>query len=159
MIRQFAALKRMKELREEKLQLAVEAKRRELRQALALHQQAVMAAQENARMLPEREKAIYAELIGRVEKPNRFEIAKEKVQRLEAEQQQLEDQARHLQAEAETRGRELEQLRLAHRRTQIERDKYQTTMQELELEARLLSEAKEESEQEEAASTRFTAIA
>ncbi len=157
MIRQFAALCRMKQLREEKLQSAVEAKRREIRDAVLRHEEAVQLAREHALHLPEREKAIYAELLGRVEKPQRFEIAKHRVQQLELEQQQLVDRAKQEEREIARLEEELQELRAQHRRAQIERDKYQTTKQELEKEARLLSETKEESEQEEAAAARFMA--
>lgn len=157
MIRQFSALCRVKELREEKLALAVEAKRREIRSA----ERELAEARENSAafrsQFAEREQAIYAELIGRIELPDAFELAREKVRRLEAEQQRLDDLARQAERNLLELRQQLSELRDLHRTAQIERDKYHTTRQELVIEARLQSEAKEESEQEETAGMRLLA--
>lgn len=155
MIRQFRAICRIKELREEKLQRAVEVKRRDIREAEQAHIEAERRARENELRMIEREKAIYARLLGKVSSPARFERAKAKVRALEEEQQGLVEAVRAAQQAIKRLNEELEVLREEHRSATIDRDKYHTTKRKLELELRMAAEAAEEVDLEELSISKF----
>lgn len=154
-IRQFRSICRVKELREEKLQRAVEVKRREIRDAEEALTAAERRARENEARLIRREKAIYARLLGKVSTPARFERVKEKVRRLEEEQQNFIEEVKRTRQGIHRLNDELEKLRGEHRTATIDRDKYHTTMRNLEMELRMEMDAVEELDLEELSIAKF----
>jgi hypothetical protein len=156
MITQFASLFRVKQLREEKLLVAVEGKRRTVAEAEGHLERTRLRVAENRRAMAERERAIYARLIGRVTTTQRLERAKDFVRKLERDHQRLVDEERQADAALARLREELRDLRVRHRQSLVERDKYQTTMRRLEAAARITLEVGEEHELEEAAIARMS---
>lgn len=149
MIDQFRTLHRVKQLREEKCQRSVQAKRAEVNAAEQAFRQARKKAEENRTVMVEREQRIYAPLVGKVVAVPKIEIAKEKVVELQRQHQQLVDAVKRAEHILESVKNELNVLRKEHREAIIVRDKYQMTKEGLEAAHNMALEAKEEQEIEE----------
>lgn len=154
MIAEFSSLCRVKELREERLLLEVEARRRAVRDAECRLEEARKRVADNAALLEQKERNIFGRLIGKTSTTKDFEAARERVKRLEQGHQRIVDEERQIEHELGTLRDELSALRERHRRSMAERDKYQMTKQLLEDHARRRVEAAEEIELEEVAGPR-----
>lgn len=151
MIGQFAPLCRIKELREEKLLAAVEGARRALAAARVEEVEAEKRVRENKPLMAERERAIYAALVGKIATLSDFEKAREAVRKLETAHQKLVEDAREAVQQVKKLEEELADLRSRHRQSVIDRDKYRETRRDLEMQVRKQADFVEELEMEEVA--------
>jgi Type III secretion protein YscO len=159
MIAQLRVLLRVKELKEEKAFRAVNARRREVSEALTVMENARTAMVENAATIPAREDAIYREIMGRTVTFDEIDETKGKMQLIENEHAKLADAA---QRAAHVHSRLEKQLALAvetHRQAVKDRDKYLILTEEVSTGLSNLTSQREETEVEDLFSTRRRRLA
>ena len=150
MISQFRTLHKLKARRENTALLAVQAKRAELAEAMAIRTAREAALAESTATLADRETAIFDDIMQKIVGTDRVELVKDKVLMLHKQHQQLADDLELAIQNCVDLERELEDAQDLYQIAQRTREKFDIVLDELIREQAVLGELVEEAEIEDA---------
>ncbi|MFN3146710.1 MAG: type III secretion system stalk subunit SctO [Paracoccaceae bacterium] len=149
MIRQFKVLQSVKKMREDRALRELMKAREDLRKAEERLQDAITAVEDSARTLPDRERAIYAEILRKIVGLPDIDSAKDRVLALQMDHQRLIDRRGRAEDHVKRMQEALVEAQAEYRRKQQEVEKIDTLLERMIREAAEEATAKEEAEIEE----------